>query len=166
MNYFELFELEPGFQVDETHLRNNYYRLSRLYHPDLQNNDSDKSEALIRSGEINQAYRTLSSFDLRVPYFLTLSGYLNQDEKHSLAPDFLMEMMDYNDRILEVTEEEERSALKLEIEELHAQNKKMLEEKCLQFDAQKDPSLLNQVREYYHRGKYIHRLTQQLIMDN
>lgn len=162
MNYFEMFQVPPSFHLDEKDLRNTFYRLSRLYHPDLQENESDKQNALVKSGELNQAYKTLSTLELRVPYYLELLGQFNPEGKHTLTPGFLMEMMDYNDRIQEAESPEAKAALQSEIEGLFSDNRNELAAACLQFDEKKEASLLPNIREIYHQGKYISRLLKQL----
>src|SRR5690606_33622946 len=115
MNYFELFELPESFFPDKMEVRNTYYRLSRLYHPDLQQglDDGEAEEILKKSSLLNEGYRNLNRFDLLVPYLLEVKGIMEPGEKYALDNAFLMEMMEANEQLMDAKMSENE-------EELHA----------------------------------------------
>ncbi|MDX5320383.1 MAG: J domain-containing protein [Bacteroidota bacterium] len=79
MNPFSVFDLEVSFFPDLTAIRQDYYRLSRLYHPDLQEDKEKEEEALIQSSLLNAAYKTLNQFESRVASILRLQNKINEE---------------------------------------------------------------------------------------
>src|SRR5688572_26690030 len=109
-DYFSFYNLEPAFEIDEKTLRQAYLRLSREYHPDFFVNDAAaQAEAMQLSAYNNKAYKTLSDFRERVRYLLELKGLLSENDKASLPPDFLMEMMEINEQLAELEFEPDES---------------------------------------------------------
>ena len=92
MNYFELFGLPIGFQVDTTKLRQAYMELQRTSHPDkfTQSSSEEQETALEKSAIANKAFTLLNNKELILPYVLEVMGYMESDEKNALGPDFLM----------------------------------------------------------------------------
>jgi molecular chaperone HscB len=158
MNYFELFGLKPGFQQDAAQLAKTYVELQKKYHPDYfgQAGDQEKEEMLQLSSMVNQAYKTLRSRDLTAKYLLQLNGMLEEEEKYSLPPDFLMEVMELNEMKMDGADPEELSGrVKAMLEELNAEIQPVMEN----FDASASGSgQLLQLKEWYFRKKYLDRL--------
>ncbi len=71
MNHFELFNLPVALDIDLASLKSNFLSLQQQYHPDKA---ADKDQALIKSSEINQAFKTLSQVDSRAAYLLALKS--------------------------------------------------------------------------------------------
>ena len=51
---------------------------------------------------INKGYKTFQNDDETIKYVLQLKGLLEEDEKYELPPDFLMEMMELNEILMDV----------------------------------------------------------------
>lgn len=102
-NYFELYELPVSFRPDQAVVKNKFYELSRLYHPDrfAQTGGPELAEALRMAAMNNAAFKTLKSSDATMAYVLKMNGLLEDEEKYALPPAFLMEMMDINEAISE-----------------------------------------------------------------
>ena len=103
MNYFEFYDIPEGFILDEKALKAKYYQLSREYHPDFYANEPQEKqdEILQLSTQNTNAYRTLSDPDQRMQYILKQHGLL-EEGKNELPSDFLMEMMDLNEELMEL----------------------------------------------------------------
>jgi molecular chaperone HscB len=103
MNYFEFYNIPESFLLDEKALKAKYYQLSREYHPDFYANESQEkqNEILQLSTQNTNAYRTLSDQDLRMQYILKEHGVL-EEGKNELPSDFLMDMMDLNEELMEL----------------------------------------------------------------
>lgn len=71
MNHFELFNLPVELDIDLASLKSSFLNLQQQYHPDKA---EDKNQALIKSSEINQAFKTLSQVDSRAAYLLALKS--------------------------------------------------------------------------------------------
>jgi molecular chaperone HscB len=157
MNYFELFEIPVSLKVDKASLSKKYFELQKKYHPDFytQSSDEEKTEALDRSSLINKALKTLQNQDETIKYVLQQKELLEEEEKYTLPPDFLMEMLELNEAVME--EEPEVVTKKIEAleEELYAAVKTIID--AYQDDITSKEELL-QVKEYYYKKKYLQRI--------
>ena len=105
MTYFEFYDLPISFRVDEPTLRRTFLQNSRRYHPDFHTlaDDAQQAEMLDRSTLNNEAFKTLSDPDRRIRYVLELKGLLGDEHQQPALPqDFLMEMMDINENLMEL----------------------------------------------------------------
>ena len=94
-DYFEMFELARGFDVDEAALHRKYLALSRGTHPDLAGRGSpaDRERALSLNAELNRAYETLRDPMRRAEYLLSLAGGPSAAEDKSVPSELLGEVM-------------------------------------------------------------------------
>lgn len=167
MTHFDLFDIPLSFFPDQLLIRKKFYELSRLYHPDLQseNTEHTQSELLQKSSDLNAAYKTLSSFNRLVPYVLRIKGVLNDEDKAAVSSQFLMEMMDVNESLMEAKMEEDAERLQsiaFEVKEIHEEIIQTWNQLCHDFDQSSDLGLLDKIKDYYLRNKYLERLEEQL----
>ncbi len=104
MNYFDLYELPVLFVVDKQEVRSKFYALSKKYHPDFYTLESEEKQAEILelSTLNNEAYKVLSDDDQRMKYVLDLNHLLDEEGKTQIPQDFLMEMMEVNEALMEL----------------------------------------------------------------
>ena len=168
MDYFKLFDLPVGFRVDAKLLRKRFFEKSREAHPDhFVNSSSDEQEGVLQSAaDLNAAFKTLSSPDLTIQYLLMKKGLLTPDEKFTLPPDFLMEVMELNEELSEAqltNSAEEDAALNIRLQafqqELYAPVSGILEH--YREGVTSEAELL-QVKEYYFKKKYLDRAVARL----
>jgi len=166
MNYFELFEIPVQLRVDKASLPRKYFELSRKYHPDFFVNGSGEEQtlALERSALLNKAFKTFQNPDETIKYVLQLKGLLEEEEKYELPPDFLMEVLEINEKLMELGENKSLLPnIELRITELQAEIyepvKKIVEH--YQEGAISEKELL-QVKGYYYKKKYLDRIRKQL----
>lgn len=167
MTHFDLFEIPLSFFPDPKLIRSKYYALSRLYHPDLQDDNDGISEVerLQKTSALNEAYRVLGSFEQLVPYILRLEGEMNEEEKATVSPAFLIEMMDVNESLMEAKMESDTERLQSishEVNEIKEEVWKNWKKCCEQYDASRAKELLAEIKDYYLRNKYLERLKDQL----
>ena len=157
MNYFELFGLPVQIKVDAALLARRYFQLQKQYHPDFfTREDSDSQEtAMEKSAEINRALKTLKDPDATLFYILQLKGVATPDEKYQLPPDFLMEVMELNESL------SEGSATEIQAfeERLYKEVQPILDH---YHDDAVTPSALEQLKAYYYKKKYLHRILERL----
>lgn len=95
-----------SFRIDEALLKKRYLQNSKKYHPDFHTlSDEDKqADMLERATYNNEAFKTLSDPEQRMRYILTIKGLLNTEgeEKATLPQDFLMDMMEVNEALMEL----------------------------------------------------------------
>ena len=169
MNYFELYEIPVSFLADEILIKQKYYANSKKYHPDFFINESEdkQAEVLHLSTLNNDAYRLLTDFDKRVAYILTLTGQISDAEKFVLPPDFLMEMMDINEKMMELSANDMHAIADVtnEIAILEKSLNSYLQASCKQFDAHdqvEQESVLLAIKDAYYRKKYLLRIKDSL----
>lgn len=164
MNHFELFEIPVSLHTDNLELKQKFYALSRKYHPDFytQENDFEQAEALETSSQVNKAFKIFQNRDETIKYVLQLKGLLEEEEKYNLPPDFLMEMMELNEQMMEAKMDEDANSIDrlknvtadLE-EEIYAPVKEIVEK---YEEAKTTTAELLRVKEYYYKKKYLNRI--------
>lgn len=159
MNYFEFYGIQPGLLIDLKELKRKFLESSRLYHPDhfVLETDSSQAHAEDQSALNNKAYKTLSDQDLRIKYVLELKGWLKEEEVLTLDPEFLMEMMDINDLIVE-----DPGQAKVTLNRIEQELMEGIRPTFESFDfEQAADTTMKDIKEYYYKRRYILRL-----MDN
>lgn len=164
MTYFELYELPISFKVDKSALKKKFYTLSRKYHPDFYTQESEEKQQHILelSSLNNEAYKVLSDFDKRMKYVLDLKGILAEEGKNTVPQDFLMEMMDVNEALMElefdfdaVTYEKVKTDLTQRTTALYQEIAPIVEHYSDETATQAE---LNQIKNYYFKRKYLLRI--------
>jgi molecular chaperone HscB len=168
MNYFELFDIKPTLKPDKKLISTRYFELQKKYHPDFfsQESEEEQAKALEKSSMINKAWKVFNDTDETIKYVLQLKGLLEEEEKYQLPPDFLMEMMELNEKLAEAKMEGDSIAMadcRLQIadwEEKEYDTIKEIVEHYQEGITSKEELL--QVKEYYFKKKYLRRLAGQL----
>ncbi len=104
MSYFDFYDLPVSFHVDAAALKKLFYQKSRQFHPDFhtQADAAQQADMLERSTFNNEAYQTLADPDLRMRYILQIKGVLGEEGTQKLPQDFLMDMMDINEGLMDI----------------------------------------------------------------
>jgi len=164
MNYFELFDIPVQLSVEKGSLTRKFYQLSREYHPDHHSNSSaDRQESVLQqSSQVNKAYKILQNTDETIKYVLQLKGLLHEEEKYDLDPDFLEQMMDINEALMElqmdpndIKLEDAESMTKELIHKIYADVGLIIENYKEGITSEEE---LLHVKEYYYRKKYLQRI--------
>ena len=166
MNYFELFEIPVQLKVDKASLPRKFFELSRKFHPDffVNGSEQEKTKALEKSALLNRAFKTFQNPDETIKYVLQLKGLLEEEEKYKLPPDFLMEVLEINEELMELGENKTLLPnLEIRITELQSEIYEPVKEivESYKEDITSEKELL-QVKEYYYKKKYLDRIRQQL----
>jgi molecular chaperone HscB len=158
MNYFELFEIPIQLKLIPATLSTRFFALSRQFHPDHFAGDDEKAqeEALENSALLNKAWKTFQNPDETIKYVLQLKGLLEEEEKYELPPDFLMEVMELNEELVDSDDAEE---IRLKINnfqnEIYEPVKNIVENYKDGITPEKE---LLQVKQYYYKKKYLDRI--------
>ena len=157
MNYFELFELPVSLHVDKATLPKKYFELQKKYHPDFytQADESEQQDALEKSSAVNKALKTFQNKDSTIKYVLQLKGLLEEEEKYSLPPDFLLEVMELNETLTANSTE----AIVAFENDIYAGVKTIIE--TYNDDTISTADLLK-IKEYYFKKKYLQRILDRL----
>lgn len=136
MNYFELFNIEPGFKLDLTLLASTYQSLQQLTHPDkfATASERDKMVSVQKNAQVNDAYQVLKSPVSRAEYLLSLRGIELQHEQHTLQDtQFLMQQMEWREQLEDI---ESASDPLAELDTLDGEIKQIIAEQLLQLEQQ------------------------------
>ena len=167
MNYFELYDIPESFEIDQAALKRKFLELSKKYHPDFHtlNDEGEQEDALKMSVLNNEAYKTLKNKELLTAYILELNG-ITLGDNDSIPQDFLMEMMDINERLMDVQMDPNPESIKAITAEIDQIRKSLLAVKFqLEQDyiVKKDKKLtLMGVKSIFLKSKYLNRLNNQL----
>ena len=104
-NYFEIFSIVVGWQVDRSSLDASYRQLQQAFHPDryASQGDVERRLAVQTTSLINQAYETLKSPLKRAQYLLELKKIdASQDSHITHDGVFLMEQIQLREQLSEV----------------------------------------------------------------
>jgi len=169
-DYFAFYGLSESFRPDETVLKRLYYAKSRETHPDFHATSSADNQAeMLRQATLNtDAYRTLANADQRMAYLLRHHGLLEEGKQEQLPPDFLMDMMDLNEQLMELETDPEGATgtqVATEVQALADTLDAGIEPVLAgyeQLPADHRPAALQQIRTYYLKKRYLLRIQQQV----
>ncbi|MDP2226766.1 MAG: Fe-S protein assembly co-chaperone HscB [Moraxellaceae bacterium] len=103
-NYFQLFDLEPAFELDVQQLLPRFRELQRQFHPDRVAAEplDVQHEAVRHAADINAAFSALKDPVLRARHLLALAGHALDSESVTVADaDFLMAQMELREQLEE-----------------------------------------------------------------
>ena len=162
-NYFEIFEIPVTLKPDNQALRAKFLELSRKYHPDfyMRSDPEAQEEALKRSALLNSAWKTFQDPDSTIRYVLISKGLMEEEEKYELPPDFLMEVLEINEEVMDSAGD--NADLKTRIDrlqnEIYAPVQNIIENYSEALHTEKE---LLQVKDYYYKKRYLDRIRREL----
>lgn len=168
MDIFELFDIPVSLIIDTTVLKKKYFKLSRKFHPDLFINETTEiqDEALAKTSEINNAYNILKDKYNRIEYILKSTKILGKSQQ-LLDPDFLMEMMDINEELASLDDNFKSDLYDLnnnKVLALELNLEKNIQEILNQQEIDiQNVDLLNKLKGFYLKMKYIMRIKEKLL---
>jgi len=164
LNLFNIYNLPISFNPKRDLVKQQYFQLSRKYHPDFISNGTDieKEEALEMSSLVNKAYKIFNNQDETIKYVLQLKGLFQDEEKYALPKDFLMEMMELNEELIDARmdgDDLNLTKVKLAINNfqlsIYEPVREIIESNL---DDNTPKERLLQVKEYYFKKKYLTRI--------
>lgn len=167
MEYFDIFGLAPAFDIDLAALKQSYYKVSRDVHPDRHtlSTHGEQAGALDRSAIVNQAYKTLKDEDARMHYILSQHDLLNDDAKTAIPQDFLMEMMEVNEALMDLKMGDAAVSIAdihQQMQDIEADLRAGVTPAMLAYDETQEEATLPTVLDYYLKRKYLARVKEQL----
>ena len=123
-NYFELFDLETSFFIDEVALKEAYRKEISRFHPDqyATKSESEKLQALQNTSLLNSAFKALKSSLNRAEYLLKLQGVDPFDEKDTVMDEhFLLSQIDLREELEAIKESKDSLSLDDFIENINLQ---------------------------------------------
>jgi molecular chaperone HscB len=136
-NYFELFSFPTDFKINSASLEKKYLEFQKRFHP-----DKASSGDIEKSIEINEGYKILSDDFLRASHLLQLQGIdiLNDEKAVKVSQATLMEVLDLQEKISEISDKTEienlRKKINSEFKELIFESMAQLKTEELELAAQ------------------------------
>ena len=113
-NYFELFDLETSFFVDDEALKEAYQAQVTRFHPDnfATKSQAEQLQALQSTSLVNSAYITLKTPLNRASYLLNLEDVNPFDEKDTnMDANFLLSQIELREQLEDIKELQDSLAL-------------------------------------------------------
>ena len=162
--------MAESFLPDEAALKRLYYAKSRETHPDFHATSSPENQAdMLRQATLNtDAYRTLADSDQRMAYLLRQHGLLEESKQEQLPSDFLMEMMDLNEQLMDLDTTPDAVAVApvaAEVNTLASTLDAGIQPVLAGYEglpSDHRPAALQQICTYYLKKRYLLRIQQQV----
>jgi molecular chaperone HscB len=170
MNYFEFYTIPESFYPDEKAVKAKFYENSRKFHPDFHAGATpEKQREILELSTLNtNAYKTLSNFESRLHYILEQHGLVGEGTKNELPQAFLLDMMDLNERLMDLEfdfDPEAVAGLQTEFDtvwsNLEAEGQPLLESYARLPETDKTEAL-ERIKIYYLKRKYLLRIKETL----
>ena len=168
MTFFEFYNIPIAFKLDESALKKTFYAHSKKYHPDFHTlEDEDKQDEILELSTLNtEAYKTLSDFDKRMKYILDLKGAMAAEGENKLPQDFLMQMMEINEAIMELEFDFDKTAYNKVFRDVQIIENQQFEEINPVLDSFDDAttpqSELEKIKNFYLKKRYLLRIRENL----
>ena len=117
-NFFDLFDQNKNFNIDNDKLDKMYQGLQRKVHPDrfFRSSNEEKDLSHKVSGCINEAYQILRNPISRGEYILQL---FDQKINSEVSQDYLMDILDLHEEVSNANEVEEQVILLKKIQQIY-----------------------------------------------
>ncbi len=140
-NYFELFELNPAFNIDVATLETNFRKIQSESHPDrfVTATSTEKLQSMQLATLANEAYQTLKQPANRAKYLLEQHGITAIADTNTAMPaDFLMQQMEWREAMEDAVSEKDIAALETLLLEMRTEAKRLSIELSHLIDEQHD----------------------------
>ena len=159
--YFNLFQLEPSFNIDTEALEQTYRALAARFHPDKFASASafEQKQAVMMSSTINDAYRTLKSPIDRAAYLLKSQNIDADAPEHtSFSPEFLMQQMEWRETLMDAQMEQNHDAIRALDQEIQEVHNNLYQDLQQAFEQQDYESAAQWVRH----GRFLNKLRKEI----
>ena len=159
--YFNLFQLEPSFNIDTEALEQTYRALAARFHPDKFASASafEQKQAVMMSSTINDAYRTLKSPIDRAAYLLKSQNIDADAPEHtSFSPEFLMQQMEWRETLMDAQMEQNHYAIRALDQEIQEVQSNLYQDLQQAFEQQDYESAAQWVRH----GRFLNKLRNEI----
>ena len=159
--YFNLFQLEPSFNIDTEALEQSYRALAARFHPDKFASASafEQKQAVMMSSTINDAYRTLKNPIDRAAYLLKSQNIDADAPEHTLfSPEFLMQQMEWRETLMGAQMEQNHDAIRALDQEIQNAQNNLYQDLQQAFEQQDYESAAQWVRH----GRFLNKLRKEI----
>lgn len=163
-DYFELFDLEPGFSIDLEQLALRFRELQREAHPDRFANATaqEKRISVQQAALINEAYQALKTPLSRGRYLLESLGARLDETDTRMDPAFLMEQMELREGLAAVNASDDPFArlesMRERIEGMEREMVTRLQQLLDDKENRRDPAALEKGVQLVRKMQFMQRL--------
>lgn len=169
MNYFELYEIPVTININQDVVKKKYYQLSKEFHPDFYITESEEKQAEILglATTNTNAFNTFKNEGKLIQYVLELYNAIETD-KEKLPQEFLMEMMDLNEQLMELEFDLDENVVAKVKDELEAKQNELVKiitpftDDLSLLNDEIRAKELNNLKDYYLKRKYLLRIQERL----
>jgi len=172
-DYYEFFDLPRRLGLDPEDLKNRFYMLSRLLHPDryTRRSEQEKRFSLEASSILNDAYRVLKDPIQRAEYVLRQEGFPIGDQRNKdVPPELLEEVFELNMALDELRSGDlevlpQLDAMRRKFLDMLAELDRDLESLFARHDSAPEDArrqVLARIRSLLNRRRYISNLVQEV----
>lgn len=161
-NFFELFGLVTGFELDEKLLHERWQNLQKAVHPDrfVSGSDAERRYSMQAASLINEAHKVLRSPIDRAGYLLKLRDIdLDVETDTRMAPDFLMDQMELRERIDDIKSADDPYPL---IDQLRDELRKKSQKTASAFGTSYGADDLQSARESVRQWQFLDKLSREV----
>ncbi|WP_137221292.1 co-chaperone HscB [Shewanella sp. MEBiC00475] len=165
MNYFNLFNVVPAFDIDTALLAERYRELQRAVHPDKFANDTEQQKLLSvqRTAQVNDGYQTLKNPLRRAEHMLSLRGIELSHETTTLKDGaFLMQQMEWREALEDIQQSSDPQASIDELYESFAEFESVLFAKLAALLASEDVADALLAADQIRKLKFMAKLQDEL----
>ncbi|MDP3817735.1 MAG: Fe-S protein assembly co-chaperone HscB [Methylotenera sp.] len=141
LNYFELFDLKPIFNIELEILESNYRKIQSEAHPDrfVTAPAAEKLKSMQLATLANEAYLTLKNPANRAKYLLELQGITAISETNTAMPaEFLMQQMEWRETLEDAITAKNIESLENLLSEIQIEAKSLQSSLVKLLDEEKD----------------------------
>jgi len=163
-NYFELFGLSEGFEVDLKALSSRYQALQKTLHPDRFVNASERERriSLQQAAQVNSAFQALKDPLARARYLLELKGLSVGDEQTTIRDiEFLEQQIELREELADIRDASDPLASLMGFMSQVEQTVKDCVNKLKKNFAAADTAALEQCQMIVHQLQFLYRLRQE-----
>lgn len=163
-NYFELFGLVEGFEIDLKVLSSRYQELQKALHPDkfASATEHERRISLQQAAQVNSAFQTLKDPLARARYLLELKGLISNDETTTIRDlEFLEQQMELREELADIRNASDPLGSLLSFMSQVEETVKHCTEKLEQNFAVADVAALQQCQQTVHQLQFLYRLRQE-----
>jgi molecular chaperone HscB len=169
-DYYQLFGIPRSLKLSLDELQKRFYELSRQLHPDrfMQKPEAERQQALDKSSELNDAYRTLKDPIKRAQYLLREEGFdIGEQRSKDVPPELLEEVFELNMALEEMRSGDGSARAQLEAADKNFTTMltdvdRELESLFAKYDESQSRDVLTEIRGALNRRKYILNLVDEV----
>ncbi len=160
-NYFELFGLPVGFDVDLQRLQSRYQELQKVLHPDnfAAASDAEKRWSMQAAATLNDAQATLKKPLARATYLLRMNDVdLDTETDTQMSPQFLMCQMELRERMEDISSKADPYS---EVESVRAEISELTSETSAQFAGSFSSNDFAVARDFARQWQFLDKLARE-----